>query len=117
MSALLGKSVSMSIELPDGRNLGLGDALCTSLEISSFSGMNSYLPGDIWDIPKQSSVEVTAKFLSNCIPMMTAPDDYESHSGFYCLYCYSDWIPGSRGNCGACGAPKRAAKSYDGDDV
>jgi len=101
MNALLGKSVNVKIEL-DGRVFDLDDAFCSSIDISSFDGITNIT----------GVIEVEMKFISKGIPTMSLSDSYKGESEFYCMYCYSEWIPDRRGNCGACGAPKKAAKEY-----
>lgn len=105
MNALLGQEVKVQIELPDGRTFDLGDSFCSSIEISSFQGLTN-IPG---------TIETEMKFVSLRRPGMSLSDTYKGKSEAYCAFCYSEWVPDSRGNCGACGAPKKAAKVYDGD--
>lgn len=126
MVAIMGKNLSVTLDLGDGREYKLDDGVITNIEISNTVDDISRFGIDIVGSPitmrpVQSDVTLSGVYGGHAIDELFAytPDEEKIkeagliHGEHYCRYCGSDWLPDSRGNCGACGGSKRKGKAKD----
>jgi len=123
MDALVGKTVNIIIDRGDGRQFVLDDALIHTVTIH-----NTYKPYLTFELDaiapymrhEQSEISISGILEGEAEKLFSYKEDKEKinrsglkHGEHYCGFCGSDWIPDSRGNCGACGGPKDRGKRND----
>jgi len=124
MAAILGRNLSVTLDLGDGREYKLESGMITNIEISNtvddLSRFGMDIIGSPIIIPKpvQTNITLSGIYEGSGMDELFAytPDEEKIkksgliHGEHYCAYCGSDWLPDSRGNCGACGGSKHRGK-------
>ena len=126
MAAILGRNLSVTLDLGDGREYKLDSGMITNIEISNTVDDVARFGIDIVGSPirsrpVQSNVTLTGVYEGKGLDELFAYTPNEEkikeagliHGEHYCSYCGSDWLPDSRGNCGACGGSKQRGKVRD----
>jgi len=122
---LIGKTLDIVLDLGDGREYRLDNGLIRSIEISqSMEGLAEFDLGITGPALRQVSPTTEIKIQGIVTGDFTDLFNYDPdekkieetgliHGKHYCAFCGSDWIPCSRGNCGACGGDKHRGRTED----